>query len=149
MVKASDNNDALYQDVLLKHARQPCGFGTPQSFDRSAKGVNRLCGDTIIIYLTLEAGKIREAAFSGESCAICKGTASMLMSELPGMSLDQVELLVTQFRDFMEHWNVGPLKEFEALKIIKNFPTRAKCLRLPWETLGAALDGHQQAISTE
>ena len=150
MSGSQTNEEDLYQKILLKHARQPVGFGVLEEFDLVANGVNRLCGDSISIYIELSNSKIIErVSFSGESCAICKGTASMLMAQLPGKCLDDASSLVSEFNNFVECWDDGSFEAFSPLKVIKNFPTRLKCMKLPWETLQAAIVGNKQDVSTE
>ncbi|MEZ4087205.1 MAG: iron-sulfur cluster assembly scaffold protein [Candidatus Gracilibacteria bacterium] len=58
---------------------------------------NPLCGDKLEIGLQIEDGKIVDAMFSGEGCAISQASASMLLDEVIGKSLDEVKGLEKQF----------------------------------------------------
>ena len=76
---------AFYTDKILEHARQPKNFGRVVDPDVQFEELNPLCGDRIRIELRLSNdGEILEARFSGEMCAIAKGSASILLESLEG-----------------------------------------------------------------
>ena len=52
---------SLYDDVILDHIRNARNFRELPDADRSAEGVNPLCGDTFTVYLKLDSERIREA----------------------------------------------------------------------------------------
>lgn len=79
---------ALYPDKILEHARHPRKFG--RVFDPNVRfeQLNPLCGDRIRVELRLANGsQILEARFSGEMCAIAKGSASILFESLEGRTV--------------------------------------------------------------
>ena len=51
-----------------------------------AEGHNPLCGDHITLTLKLGGGKVEAIDFQGESCAICKASASMMTAAVKGKS---------------------------------------------------------------
>ena len=73
----------LYQEVILDHGKAPRNFGHPDGANRTAHGHNAMCGDTIDVFLTVDAdGKIEDAAFEGQGCAISVASASMMTEML-------------------------------------------------------------------
>jgi nitrogen fixation NifU-like protein len=75
----------FYTEKILQHARQPKNFGRVVDPDVQLEELNPLCGDRIRIELRLsDGGQILEARFSGEMCAIAKGSASILFESLEG-----------------------------------------------------------------
>ena len=77
---------ALYTEKILDHARSPKKFGRIARPDVQVEEFNPLCGDRVRIELRFgENGKVIEAGFSGEMCAIAKGSASILMESIEGM----------------------------------------------------------------
>jgi nitrogen fixation NifU-like protein len=79
---------ALYTDKILEHARHPKNFGRVVDPDVQFEEVNALCGDRIRVELRLaDGGGILEARFSGEICAIAKGSASILFESLEGRAV--------------------------------------------------------------
>jgi len=79
---------AFYTDKILEHARQPKNFGRVVDPDVQLEELNPLCGDRIRVELRLaDGGQILEALFSGEMCAIAKGSASILFQSLEGRTV--------------------------------------------------------------
>jgi nitrogen fixation protein NifU and related proteins len=79
---------AFYTDKILQHARQPKNFGRVVDPDIQFEELNPLCGDRIRVELRLaNGGEILEARFSGEMCAIAKGSASILFESLEGKTV--------------------------------------------------------------
>jgi nitrogen fixation NifU-like protein len=79
---------ALYTEKILEHARHPQKFGRVVDPDVQLEEFNPLCGDRIRVELRLaNGGEILEARFSGEMCAIAKGSASILFESLEGRTV--------------------------------------------------------------
>ena len=83
----------LYQQVILDHNKKPRNFHVLEGANRTAEGYNPLCGDQITLYLRLEDGVVKDAAFQGKGCAISKASASMMTAAVIGKPLDEVESL--------------------------------------------------------
>ena len=143
---------ALYQEVILDHNRKPRNFGPLEQASHRAEGHNPLCGDHLSVALGIEGGAIARIGFEGESCAICKASASMMTVAVKGQALPQAQSLI---RDFLA-MTTGKLDADAAPQIgrlavfsgVRNLPTRVKCAILPWHTLQAAIDS-QARVSTE
>jgi nitrogen fixation NifU-like protein len=79
---------AFYTEKILEHARRPRKFGRVVDPDVQFEELNPLCGDRIRVELHLaDGGQILEARFSGEMCAIAKGSASILFESLEGKTV--------------------------------------------------------------
>jgi nitrogen fixation NifU-like protein len=143
----------LYQEVILDHNRKPRNFGAIPDANRHAEGHNPLCGDHLKLTMKVLDDTITSIAFEGESCAICKASASMMTAAVKGRLIQEAETLVDEFRgmatgtlDLDKDANqLGKLKVFAG---VKDLPSRVKCAILPWHTLHAALDSEHQ-VSTE
>lgn len=146
------NTKSLYQEVILDHNRKPRNYGALDSANRHAVGHNPLCGDHLDISLNLENDHIDSIAFQGESCAICKASASMMTTVVKGKSREAVETLIHEFRDMatgkLDLNNPHHLGRLTVFSGIQELPTRVKCAILPWHTLQAALNSEESA-STE
>jgi nitrogen fixation NifU-like protein len=135
---------SLYQEVILDHNRKPRNYGKLDKASHHAVGHNPLCGDHLDIDLNLEGEHIEGIAFHGESCAICKASASMMTTVVKGKSLADAEMLIKEFRematgtlDLAHPHHLGRLTVFAG---VRDLPTRVKCAILPWHTLHAALN---------
>jgi nitrogen fixation protein NifU and related proteins len=143
----------LYQEVILDHNRRPRNWGKLAAASHQAEGLNPLCGDHIWVFLKLNDAHIEAISFEGQSCAICKASASMMTHAVKGKSVDHAQTLAQEFRDMStgkldpqagDH-HLGRLTVFAG---VRDLPTRVKCAILPWHTLHAALNSINQA-STE
>lgn len=147
----------LYQEVILDHNRKPRNWGALADATHKSEGLNPLCGDHIYLSLkvvgTNHEASIEAVQFEGESCAICKASASMMTTIVKGKSRDDAEQMVIEFRDMatgkldtsVTPHHLGRLTVFAG---VRDLPTRVKCAILPWHTLHAALNS-QTTTSTE
>ena len=142
----------LYRDVIVDHNRQPRNFGKIDEPDARAEGHNPLCGDKLVVYLTLSGDRISDVKFDGSGCAISVASASLLTESIKGKSIGEVEKLFREVHDVLTHHDApidaGSLGKLAALTGVREFPTRVKCATLSWHTLDAALQAHKQRIST-
>jgi nitrogen fixation NifU-like protein len=144
----------LYQDVILEHSKAPRNFRELAGANRQAQGFNPLCGDRFTVYLDIDGDSIRDISFQGSGCAISKASASMMTQSLKGKTKAEAEKLFDRFHGMVtgrelargEQAELGKLTVFSG---VSEFPVRVKCATLAWHTLQAALDGKQDAVSTE
>lgn len=135
---------ALYQEVILDHNRKPRNYGVLEHPNHRAEGINPLCGDHIEVGLDLAGETVEAIAFQGESCAICKASASMMTVAVKGKSRDDARTLIREFVAMATGRSgaaagphIGRLAVFAG---ISELPMRVKCAILPWHTLQAAFD---------
>ena len=139
----------LYQQIILDHNKNPKNFGELKFYTHHAEGYNPLCGDHIWLYLKIDKlnGKniILEVAFKGQSCAICKASASLMTEAIKGNDFDFDRRLLVQFENLIKG-KLDPdkdkhhLKKLAVFSGIWQYPARVKCALLPWRTLQSALE---------
>jgi nitrogen fixation NifU-like protein len=143
-IDVMDNYKALYQEVILDHNNKPRNYGALTHTSHQTEGHNPLCGDRISVGLTLARECIDSVAFEGESCAICKASASMMTAAIKGKSPREAEMLLHDFLamatgkcdlDSLNH--IGRLAVFSG---VRELLMRVKCTILPWHTLQAAFN---------
>lgn len=147
----TDVSQDIYQKKVMDHSRSPRNFRTLDGATHKATGFNRLCGDRVEIFLKLnDESYVEEASFQGESCAICKASASMLTDMVVGKQEEKVKHILARLQQFSENWTAGEeIGDFLAFGLMQEYPTRLKCLRLPWRTTAAALLAESKPVSTE
>ena len=147
-----DSLRELYQEVILEHSKAPRNYRELPAANHKAEGFNPLCGDHFTLYLDLDGDTIRDIGFQGSGCAISKASASMMTQSVKGKSKHEAEKLFSEFHKLVtgqangNHVDVGKLAAFSG---VSEFPVRVKCATLAWHTLHAALEGKQDAVSTE
>lgn len=118
--------DSFYQDRILDHYEDPYHRGHCTCPTHRDDGKNPLCGDVVQIELSLDdAGKIREAYFDGDGCCISQASASMLLEQMDGKTVDEVKTFSA--RDMLDLFGT------------RLTPNRQKCCLLPWRVLQSAL----------
>ena len=142
----------LYQEVILDHNKKPRNWGTLADATHKSEGLNPLCGDHITLTLKLDGDVVDAINVQGESCAICKASASMMTTMVKGKTCADAEQMVQEFRDMAtgkldpaQPHHLGRLTVFAG---VRDLPTRVKCAILPWHTLHAAFEAID-SISTE
>ncbi len=149
----SDMKD-LYQELILDHNRRPRNFGPLAEANRSARGINPLCGDMVTVHLQVEDGHVKDIRFEGTGCAICIASASVMTESLKRRTREDA---VNLFKCF--HRMVAPtdgaesdppdMGKLAAFAGVRDYPARVKCATLAWHALRAALEGEGKAVTTE
>jgi|TARA_A100001037_G_C15123525_1_gene625042 nitrogen fixation NifU-like protein len=145
----------LYQEVILDHGKDPRNFRKPENANREACGNNPLCGDQLVVYLSVDENEIvQDAAFLGNGCAISMASASMMTEIVQGKTRIEAENLFQRFHAMCttdEEVDFSDDEDIEKLMVlsgVRQFPVRVKCATLAWHTMDAALKGASE-ISTE
>ncbi|HEY7253301.1 MAG TPA: iron-sulfur cluster assembly scaffold protein [Methylomirabilota bacterium] len=117
---------ALYSNVIRDRFRKPRFRGPIERPDVSAEDVNPLCGDRVRIQGRLVDGRVAEARWSGDCCAISAASADLLLEMMEGQPASRAGELTTA--NLLERLDSD----------IR--PSRMKCVALPLAVLQAALD---------
>lgn len=145
-------SSSLYQEVILEHNKKPRNYGELEGATHRSEGVNPMCGDHLKLALKVENEAIAALAFTGESCAICKASASMMTQAVKGKSPAEAERLGEAFRGMItgDHDPESPDSPLGRLKIfagVAQLPSRVKCAVLGWHTLAAAIKGEKKTTT--
>ena len=150
-----DDLRELYQEVILDHGKGPRNFRKPDNANCEATGHNPLCGDRLIVYLSVDENDIvQDAAFLGNGCAISVASASMMTEIMQGKTRAQAEALYKRFHEMcttdgkVDFSDDEDIEKLMVLSGVRQFPVRVKCATLAWHTMDAALKGETE-ISTE
>ncbi|HZX26806.1 MAG TPA: SUF system NifU family Fe-S cluster assembly protein [Telluria sp.] len=147
----SDLRD-LYQEVIFDHYKKPHNCHPMACANHVAHGHNRLCGDTLTVYLHVEDDVIRDVSFEGSGCAISTASASLMTDVLKGRRVEDAEHLFNEFHHLLTHADAHApidLGKLEVLAGVREFPARVKCATLAWHTLRAALKDRAVPVTTE
>lgn len=145
---------ALYQQVVLEHARSPRHAGTLEGDGvRVARGDNPLCGDAVTLYVVLEAGDaIAQVRHETRGCAICRAAASVLSEGVAGGSVVRARQGIALQRGLVSGRVVPDAQAHGAQAAfagVAAYPARHRCALLAWRALEAALDGVRETVTTE
>lgn len=88
----------LYREHILDHYENPRGAGEIDHADCTCERNSPLCGDRIRVFIKLadDGHTIDDARFSGDGCIISQAAASMLLEEVPGRTIEDIENMPPQ-----------------------------------------------------
>jgi len=134
----------LYQAQLLAHHKSPMGFELKADFTHIAEGENGACGDEIFVNAKLSQSDLEVLGFEGESCAICRASASIMCQLTSGKARKEVlEILQTSLNYLTidnAHNASSVHTELKVLSTVHAYPIRLQCARLPWTTLAKLME---------
>ena len=129
----------LYQEIILDHAKRPMNLGVLENATVTVPAENPSCGDEVTLQLRVADGRIEDVRFTGQGCAICMASTSMMTRALKGKSCEEAGALFKKVHDGVRGMGEMPKGEISALSGVREFPQRVKCALLGWEALREAL----------
>ena len=134
----------IYTELIAEHSKSRENRRQLSHATITERGHNPSCGDEITLSLDVADGKIRDAAFSGDGCAISQASTDMMIELLRGKSVDEAKRLAELFismihGDVTDDDELEELDEAIALKNISTMPARVKCATLAWHTFDTAI----------
>jgi nitrogen fixation NifU-like protein len=135
--------DDLYREVIIDHYSRPRNYGVPERWDIAVEGKNPVCGDEIVLYLTVEDDVISDCRFSGKGCSISMASASVMTETLKGKNLEETKSILSDFNQLLRAGHCDRCDEYGdiiAFQGVTKFPVRVKCALLAWKTLEEAVN---------
>lgn len=134
-----------YRTVVLEHNRAPRRRVRLPAADLRARGVNALCGDSLILELCIVDNRLADFGFEAEASALTLAATSIMGDLVAGRPLAEVAALCEAALDLVtrnpRRTENPALGEFNAFLGVLGHPNRIKTVTLPWATLAGALAG--------
>jgi nitrogen fixation NifU-like protein len=129
--------DALYQDIILDHYKNPLHKGLRDPFEAEVHHVNPTCGDEITLRVHLNNGVVEDVSYDSMGCSISQASASVLADLVIGKSVEEAMKVHETFQTLMQgKGKVEPdedvLEDGIAFAGVAKFPARVKCALLSW-----------------
>ncbi|GFN33273.1 iron-sulfur cluster assembly scaffold protein [Paenibacillus xylaniclasticus] len=83
----------MYNEIVAKHFMEPVNVGELESPDETVRIGNAVCGDTIIMHLALQEGRITDVKYRAYGCAVSIATASIASEFFMGKELKELSAL--------------------------------------------------------
>ncbi len=87
----SPSSDLMYREHILDHYKNPRNYGSVAKATLVYRETNPLCGDEIEVSAQIKNEKVHELKFKGHGCAISQAAASLMVEELRGKSIEDIE----------------------------------------------------------
>ncbi|QBI54810.1 Fe-S cluster assembly sulfur transfer protein SufU [Streptomonospora litoralis] len=153
--------DAMYQEIILDHYRNPHNKGLREPHDGEAHHINPTCGDEVTLRVRLapatEGGgldgdaTVQDVSYDSMGCSISQASASVLTDLLIGRSVDEGMRMLDEFTELMQSRGQAEpdedvLEDAVAFAGVSKYPARIKCALLAWM---AWKDATAQSLETE
>lgn len=119
---------SLYTEIIQDAYRWPHHRGEMADPTHSHEDENPLCGDALRVQLRVENGRIVEARFQGQGCAISQAAAELMLGRVENQPVSVVSTL-------------GKDDVLAELGLPHISPARLKCALLSLEVLRGAVRG--------
>ncbi|MFW0170460.1 Fe-S cluster assembly sulfur transfer protein SufU [Rothia sp. P5766] len=135
--------EQLYQQIILEHSKQRSGEGLLEPAEGARVATNHqynpTCGDEINLRIILDTNQplIQSVSWEGDGCSISMAAASVLSEMAPGMTVEEFQKLVDDFREMLRsRGQIEPdeeaLGDAAAFAGVSKFVARVKCAMLSW-----------------
>jgi nitrogen fixation NifU-like protein len=131
------NVDALYQEIILDHYRNPHHKGLRDPFDAEVHHVNPTCGDEVTLRVLIADGKVSDVSYDAMGCSISQASTSVMTDLVMGKDLDAAMAVHSEFLALMQSKGQAVpdediLEDAVAFAGVSKFPSRIKCALLAW-----------------
>jgi nitrogen fixation NifU-like protein len=152
---ANANLDAMYQEIILDHYKNPHHKGLREPFEAEVHHVNPTCGDEVTLRVHLsgsgDEAVVEDVSYDALGCSISQASVSVLADLLIGKQVKDALTVHEQFLTLMQgRGSVDPdedvLEDGVAFAGVAKFPARVKCALLGWM---AWKDATSQVVSSD
>ncbi|WP_150243555.1 Fe-S cluster assembly sulfur transfer protein SufU [Nocardiopsis quinghaiensis] len=139
--------DAMYQEIILDHYRNPHHKGLRDPHDAEAHHINPTCGDEVTLRVALTPAEgtdvlddkavISDVSYDGMGCSISQASTSVLTDLLIGRTVAEGMTTLDAFTELMQSRGKGEpdedvLEDAVAFVGVSKYPARIKCALLGW-----------------
>ena len=143
-----DDLHNLYSAEIRAHGRSPTHARRPDGFDAAAKGDNPMCGDRVQVFVRRTGDAVAEAGFEARGCEITVASADLMCEAVQGRAQHHIRTMAEQVATMARTGHCeacdAALQRLRPLSAVHEFPSRIRCVTLPWDALLAALDGDKE-----
>lgn len=139
------NLDAMYQDVILDHYKNPQYAGLRDEFQAEVHHVNPSCGDelTLRILLSDDGTTVKDISYDAEGCSISQASTSVMAEEIVGQPVELALRKLAEFEKMVtsrgtEEGDEDLIGDGVAFAGVAKYPARVKCALLGWKAFQAA-----------
>lgn len=123
------------RSIILEHYQNPKNKGLIDDNTYIKINMNNdSCIDEVNLMIKIENGKIKNAYFDGEACAICTSSTSIMLDTLIGKTVSDAEKIIDNFYKMIEEkeYDENLLEQANVYNDIYKQPNRKKCALLGW-----------------
>ncbi|WP_242911116.1 Fe-S cluster assembly sulfur transfer protein SufU [Actinomadura terrae] len=134
--------EAMYQEVILDHYRNPHHKGLREPYEGEAHHVNPTCGDEVTLRVHLDGSgqdaTVADVSYDAMGCSISQASASVMADLIIGKPVKEAMAVGEEFLALMQSRgrDIAPdedvLEDAIAFAGVSKYPARIKCALLAW-----------------
>ena len=133
--------EAMYQEIILDHYRNPHHKGLRDPYDAEVYHVNPTCGDEVRVRVALkEVGGdqvVEDVSYDSLGCSISQASASVMTDLVIGKPVAEAMKIGDAFLELMQSKGQAEpqqdiLEDAVAFAGVSKYPARIKCALLSW-----------------
>lgn len=139
------NLEAMYQEVILDHYKNPQHAGLRDPFDAEVHHVNPSCGDEITLRVALsdDGATVDDVSYEATGCSISQASTSVMAEEIIGLPVEDAMGKLAAFEEMVTsrgelEGDPEKIGDGVAFGGVAKFPARVKCALLGWKAFQAA-----------
>jgi nitrogen fixation NifU-like protein len=138
---------ALYQQIILDHAKAPHGSGLREPFGVQVHHVNPTCGDEITLRARVVGGvdgTVEDVSYESLGCSISTAGASVMAETVTGLPVAEAMRRYDLVLEMLQSRGTVAgdpelLGDAVALAGVSRYPARVKCALLGWAAMRDAV----------
>ncbi len=129
--------DALYQEIILDHYRNPHHKGLREPYDAEVHHVNPTCGDEVTLRVRMAGDTVADVSYDGAGCSISQASTSVMTDLVIGRTVREALDTAEEFLRLMQSKGAAEpdeerLEDAVAFAGVSRYPARIKCALLAW-----------------
>lgn len=140
-------DNELKREIILEHFQNPINKEiTNDDKYKKYNSKNPNCIDNLDFYILFEDNKIKDIKFMGEACAISTSSASIMIKNLIGKSIESVKEYINNFSNMCneEEYKEDILNEGIVFSDIYKQNNRKSCALLPYKSIMKAIEEYEE-----
>lgn len=136
-----NEGNSLYQDAIKQFAQAAHGHGQLAAAAGEAKLDNPLCGDRVRVQVAVASDHITAIAHETRGCLLCRAAASVMGLRAVGQDETGIEAITAGLEGMLKNEAPVPAAwpELSMFEPVRAYPSRHRCVLLPFRALLAAL----------
>lgn len=125
----------MKREIILQHYQNPKNKGLIEKDGFIYVNMNNeSCIDEVHLMVQIQDGKIKDAYFDGEACAICTSSTSIMIDTLIGKTIEDAKKIIMNFGNMIDEkeYSEEVLEQAIVYDDIGKQPNRKKCALLGW-----------------
>ena len=130
------------REIILDNYSRPFNRGADNTEGYiKVNSNNESCIDNIDLYLQIEDNIIKDIKFDGEACAISTASTSIMIKNMIGKSIDEIEKYIDNFEAMLNEEPYEDVDFNEAVVFDETYKqgNRRTCVTLPYKGIKKAI----------